>query len=99
MTRCCPTCGAPIVSAELTLPPIKKCILDAVRRRPGITAEQLRGIVWARDPNGGPECRHALYVHIYSLNKLLAPLGAVRAPRPCTGGYRLVAIDAARSAS
>lgn len=88
MTRCCPTCGAPTISAELVLPPIKKRVLDAVRRRPGITAEQLRGIVWAHDPAGGPENFKTIHVHIWQLNQRLAPLGV--AVRGGSNGYHLI---------
>jgi len=88
MAATCPHCGAPIVPAELLLPPIKKCILDAVRRRPRITAEQLRGIVWAHDPAGGPENFKTVHVHINQLNKRLAPLGV--AVRGGSNGYRLI---------
>jgi len=60
----CPHCGQSIVPAGLISLPIKRRILDAVRRRPGIAAEELRGIVWADDPNGGSEDRKVLHVHI-----------------------------------
>jgi len=51
----CPCCGTRLIPQELALPPIKKRILDAVRQNPGINADALRGLVWAADPNGGPE--------------------------------------------
>ena len=70
----CPHCGQPIVPAGLALPAIKARIYEAVRRRPGISAETLRGIVWD-DPSGGPDCRHTIYVHIYQTNRILAPHG------------------------
>lgn len=86
----CPQCGQPIVPAGLILPPIKARILEAVHHRPGIGAEELRGIVWADDPNGGPEDRKVLHVHICQLNKLIAPLGiAVRARKGGSTGYRI----------
>jgi hypothetical protein len=85
----CPACGQPLVPRELPLPPTKRKILDVVRRRPGIGAADLRDAVWANDPGGGPECRHAIYVHVCQLNRLLAPRGiAVRGG--ITGGYRIV---------
>jgi hypothetical protein len=86
----CPHCGAPIIPAGLRLPPTKARIFEAVRHRPGIAAEDLRAIVWAHDPNGGPECRHTIYAHIAQLNKLLAAYGiAVRAPKGAGAGYRI----------
>jgi len=56
---------------------MKQRILEAVQRRPGISAEQLREIVWGHDPAGGPENPKVLHVHIWQLNRLLAPLGIV----------------------
>jgi hypothetical protein len=88
--KTCPTCGQVIAPKGLHLPPTKERILEAVQHRPGITAEQLRSVVWGHDPNGGPECPHTLYVHIFQLNKLLAPLGfIVRAPKGAGAGYRI----------
>jgi hypothetical protein len=78
---------------SVVLPPTKVRILNAVWRRPGIGAEDLRTVVWADDPNGGPEDRKVLHVHISQLNRLLAPAGAaVRGSR--TNGYRLVPLEA-----
>jgi hypothetical protein len=45
-------------------------IYRALQERPRSAAE-LREIVWAHDPNGGPECRHTIYVHISNLNRRL----------------------------
>jgi hypothetical protein len=79
-----------MVPAELPLPPIKRRILEAVRRHPGISAEDLRALVWADDPNGGPENRKVLHVHVYQLNRLLIPLGiVVRAPNGAGAGYQI----------
>jgi hypothetical protein len=46
-------------------------IYFALSQRP-CTAEELREIVWAHDPNGGPESRNAIFVHLGNLNKRLA---------------------------
>jgi hypothetical protein len=80
-----------IISAEeFQLPPIKRRIFDAVAKSPGISAERLREIVWADDPNGGPEDRKCLHVHVHQLNKLLLPFGLmVRAPFGAGAGYRI----------
>jgi hypothetical protein len=81
----CPTCRQPIVPPVPDLTPIKRCILDTVKRRPGISAEELRGIVWS-GPDGGPECRHTIFVHIAQLNNALRPHGICL--RSEGGGYR-----------
>ena len=86
-TNICPTCGSPIVPEGLQLPKTKARILEAVRRRPDISAEELRCLVWADDPNGGPEDRKVLHVHVSQLNHLLEPYG-IRV-RSQGGGYRI----------
>jgi hypothetical protein len=85
----CPQCGQPVVSrSHISLPPVKARIFDLVRRHPGINAEALRSLVWASDPNGGPEDRKVLHVHVNQLNHLLAPHGiCVRGSR--SFGYRV----------
>jgi hypothetical protein len=87
----CPTCGQPIVPPVPNLTPIKRAILAAVKRRPGISAEELRGIVWD-DPSGGPECRHTIFVHISQLNRALAVFGLTM--RSEGGGYRIRSVVA-----
>jgi len=89
----CDACGQPVlVRSELPpLPPIKERIFDAVKRRPGISAEELRCIVWADDPAGGPEDRKCLHVHVSQLNHLLAPLGIM--VRSQGGGYRIRSVS------
>jgi hypothetical protein len=44
--------------------------------------------VWADDPNGGPEDRKCLHVHVSQLNHLLAPLGIM--VRSQGGGYQIL---------
>jgi len=92
MSTICPHCGAPVIPPGLNLPPLKRIILDAVRGHPGISAEELRGLVWAHDPAGGPEDRKVLHVHIHQLNRLLHPLG-IRVRGSRTGGYRVLSIE------
>jgi hypothetical protein len=74
--ECCPTCGQPKLTGDLLLPPVKRRILEIVRCRPGISAEELRSLIWS-GPDGGPEDRKCLHVHVHQLNRLLAPLGFV----------------------
>ena len=85
--KICPTCNQPIVPEGLQLPRTKARILEIVRRRPDISAEDLRTAVWADDPNGGPEDRKVLHVHVAQLNKLLEPHGLM--VRSQGGGYRV----------
>ena len=58
-----------------------------MQRRPDIGAEELRSVVWADDPAGGPEDRKVLHVHVSQLNQLLAPHGIM--VRSQGGGYRV----------
>jgi hypothetical protein len=83
----CAACGQPIAPAGLRLPPIKQRIYEAVQRHPDISAEELRCLVWADDPNGGPEDRKTLHVHVSQLNQLLTPYGVM--VRSQGGGYRI----------
>jgi hypothetical protein len=89
--KTCPTCGQPIVPGGLHLPPIKRRILETVQRRPGVSAAELREIIWADDLDGGPSNFKTIHVHIHQLNRLLAPYGViVRAPFGAGAGYRIL---------
>ena len=93
-TKTCPTCGQVIGPEVPHLPPTKQRIYEIIRKHPGISAEQLRDAVWWDRPDGGPESRHALYVHVAQLNARLKPFGiVVRAPRGGTEGYRIQKCD------
>jgi hypothetical protein len=81
---CCPSCGRPLPA----LPRVKQRIFDLVGRYPGIAAERLRELVWADDPNGGPENRKLIRVHVHQLNRMLAPFG-VRVRGSISYGYRI----------
>jgi len=87
----CDACGQPVLMrSELPpLSPIKQRILETVKRRPGITAQQLRDWVWVDDPNGGPLTgTKNLHVHIDQLNALLRPLDLC--VRNKGGGYQII---------
>jgi DNA-binding response OmpR family regulator len=72
----CSHCGQVVLPHNsIPLPPLKARILDLVRRHPGINAETLRTLVWASDPNGGPETHKTIHVHIHQLNRTLAQHG------------------------
>jgi hypothetical protein len=83
----CSQCGQPIPPTGLRLPPIKQRIFEIVQSHPDISAEQLRCLVWADDPNGGPEDPKVLHVHVSQLNHLLADHRIM--VRSQGGGYRI----------
>ena len=84
----CSQCGQVIAPKGLRLPPIKARIFEVVKRRPGITAQQLRDWVWADDTDGGPLTdTKCLHVHVAQLNALLRPFGI--AVRSQGGGYQI----------
>jgi hypothetical protein len=69
-----------------------RCAVDSARTR--FTADQathLRCGTAATDPNGGPEDRKVLHVHVHQLNRLLRPHG-IRVRGSASGGYRVVNI-------
>jgi len=45
-------------------------------------------LTWASDPNGGPEDRKCLHVHVHQLNEKLAPHG-LRIRGSKSFGYRV----------
>jgi hypothetical protein len=85
---CCPGCGRPVPRDDLDLPRIKRRIYDAVSRHPGISAEHLRRLIWADDPNGGPENFKLIHVHVHQLNRRLRPYG-IEVRGSVSGGYHL----------
>jgi hypothetical protein len=88
-TKICPSCNQVIAPIGLRLPPIKQRIYDAVRRRPDITARELRDWVWADDIDGGPLTdTKCLHVHVAQLNAMLRPHGIM--VRSQGGGYRIL---------
>jgi hypothetical protein len=88
--RQCPHCGAPRVPERLPLTPVQRRIVDVVRRRGEVNAEDLRCAVWADDEDGGPLNDKTLHVHIYLLNKKLRRYGlAVRANKGAGATYKL----------
>src|SRR5262245_22984690 len=50
-----PCCGQPVVPERLSLPPIKRRILETVQRQSGISAEQLREIILQSNPAVAPK--------------------------------------------
>jgi DNA-binding response OmpR family regulator len=69
-------------------------IYRALQERPR-SADELREIVWAHDPNGGPECRHTIYVHIRNLNRRL--IASDEIVRPCEDERRYKIVKTPRN--
>lgn len=74
---------------ELALTKTERRIYLAVQKRPR-TAEQLRNAVWFDRPDGGPESRHAIYTHVYHLNRRLRACGERVVMEYPGSEYRLV---------
>ena len=86
----CSHCGQVVVPEGLPLTPVQRRIVDVVRRRGEVSAEDLRCAMWAHDADGGPENLKTLHVHIYLLNKKLRRYGlAVHANKGAGALYRL----------
>jgi hypothetical protein len=73
---------------ERRLPRVKRRIFEAIDRRPGITADELMSVVYADDPNGGPDSRKCIHVHVAQLNRRLAREGMTIRGH-VTDGYRI----------
>jgi hypothetical protein len=70
--KTCPCCGQSLPPKIVVNGPVRQRIVDILASRPaGITADELTGLVYAEDPNGGPE-NHSIRVHIWHLNRFLA---------------------------
>jgi DNA-binding response OmpR family regulator len=89
----CETCGQPI-PPQLELTPIQTRIYETLKTSHR-TADQLREIVWADDPDGGPACLKTIHVHISHLNRRLRPYGfVIRVPWRGMP-YRLLKVEGA----
>ena len=95
----CPCCGAPVrveawKKALSVLTPQQRRIAEIVASRPGIRMIEVADLVYADDPDGGPEWAEAsLAVQTCRANARLAPFGfAIRAGRGCRNGYRVTKI-------
>jgi hypothetical protein len=86
---------------ERRLPRVKRRIFAAIDRRPGISADELMNVVYADDPNGGPDSRKCVHVHIHQFNKRLAREG-MTIKGHTTDGYKILrfkSVDLERPAS
>ena len=100
MPAVCHCCGAPLpdlpvdhLAAQVS--PIMAAVIRAVARRPGIGSARLADIVYADDPNGGPDFAViSVRTAICRENKKLAKSGwAVKADIGASRGYRLVEVE------
>ena len=75
MTAHCPCCGQavavdPVTATRAALTPMQRAIFDIVMRRPGLSRERLADVVYADDPQGGPDfAGSVISVHIMQANK------------------------------
>jgi hypothetical protein len=90
-TKCCPTCGHPIIDDGLNLTRIQKRIFEVIKRHGRADAEILRTAIWGSDPNGGPE-GNVLAQHIHLLNKRIRDQGIAIRKRGYGSPYRIVQI-------
>lgn len=65
------------------LPPIKRQLYEAVKCKPGITARELRALIWADNVTDTRQ----LHILVAQLNTLLRPFGATI--RSEAGGYQI----------
>jgi len=80
----CSQCDQPIAPTGLRLPLIEERIYEAVRRRPGITAQELR----ARVGDTASASTKGLHIHVAQLNSMLAPFRVM--VRSQGGGYQII---------
>jgi hypothetical protein len=82
--------------------PVRQRIVDLVAGRPdGITRRELIDLVYASDPNGGPNNENVISVLIRRANEQLAEQGYFIAPawRGRGARYRLFKMDSTRGQS
>jgi hypothetical protein len=96
----CPTCQRAIVPDTAPMRPLARRILTLIERHGEVYPEVIHAALWGSDPNGGPGMG-CLHVHVFWLNRALAPFGLVvtagpgRGPRP----YRLLSLPKASEAA
>lgn len=71
--KICPHCRRPFPPALVVHGPVRQRVVDLVAGRPdGITRQELIALVYAADPNGGPENENVISVTIKNANRDLA---------------------------
>lgn len=78
---CCPTCGQTLPLKNrpegVYLSRLQGQIWDTVQKAGvhGILSDRLYDLLYQNDPNGGPDSRHCLSVHVWHLNCKIRPIG------------------------
>jgi hypothetical protein len=88
----CPTCHRPLPPMLTVSGQIRQRIVDVIANRPdGITRGEIFALVYAEDPNGGPNSPNTVSILIKRANAELAGQGYRITPAwPAHGGrYRL----------
>ena len=76
-SKVCPQCQRPLPPALPVHGPVRQRIVDLIASRSdaGITRHELLDLVYANDPNGGPDTENVISVLVKKANNDLAPLG------------------------
>ena len=76
LEKFCPACGRPFPPELSVSGTVRRRMVDIVSRRPdGVTRDELISLVYAEDPDGGPNCPNIISVLVYHANKQLAVQG------------------------
>lgn len=76
----CKCCGQTLPTPYpkgVRLPKVQLAIFEAIRKagKHGIARARVREVVYADDPEGGPEFDNVISVHVQRINKALNPAG------------------------
>lgn len=97
-TQLCPYCGHPFAPDEVAaaLPGRQRRLFEIIRAAGsvGISARDILGMMYAADPNGGPNTTNIISVFAHHANKKLKPFGlAISARRGQSPLWRLLKIE------
>lgn len=94
--KICPKCKRPFPPQFYVTGSVRPRMVNIIANRPdGVTRHELMSLLYADDPNGGPEWDNVISVLINKANKQLAPQGYRISPAWKGHGarYRLEKID------
>src|SRR5215475_6887057 len=94
--KCCPSCGRPFPPRLKVSGPVRQRVVDIIASRPhGISSADLMALVYAEDPDGGPDCQSIISAIVYHANAQLRDLGYRIVSTLGRGAtYSLVKLDA-----